>query len=570
MTSRIYLLIALAVMPAFALLAYDHARSLQREAAAAEQQALQSSLLVSAELDQIFKGLFALLLAAAEAPMVRTLEAPICTEYLRRLESINPSAGWIVAADGQGTIRCGRPGVTGSIADRDYFSGALNTNGPAIGSYSIGNVSGVPILPLAHQFETSEGPGVLVVGVRLDWMRRLFADRFSQLPPNSSLTIVDRNGIILVRLPNSAREGQPLSNYQYVVDAPAPGIFRSTAEKNADGIARFLGFAPLDSPPRGVAVAVGFPQNAVLADVRRAAMLNYLLLSLVTILAVAAAVLVGRAFIRRPMKQLLDTVETWGKQDLSARVKPGRGRSEFDQLGRAFNSMADELEAALKHKDILLRELSHRVMNSLQRVSALFRLEAKSFEGPDARARFEHAISRLDAIALVYRRMQTSDGVEAIEFSGFLTELCRDLGVSTDTACVVDAVEQLLPPKQAVSLALIVNELVTNAIKYGEERGDPVVVAFWTTPGQCHLSVRNSGNMPTNAEPKSTGFGRKMIASMVSQLDGELEIKSSGGATEVGVTFPRGPSASVTAEAADRATPAGTASHWRASDQLRF
>lgn len=551
-------------MPAFALLAYDHARSLQREAAAAEQQALQSTLLVSAELDQIFKGLFALLLAAAEAPMVRNLEAPGCSEYLQRLENINPSAGWIVAADGQGTVRCGRAGVTGSIVDRDYFSGALKTNGPTIGSYTIGKASGVPILPLAHQFETSEGPGVLVAGVRLDWMRQLFADRFSQLPPASSLTIVDRNGIILVRLPNSDREGKPLSNYRYVVDAPAPGIFRSTAEANADGIARFLGFAPLDSPPRGVAIAVGFPQDAVLAEVRRAAMLNYLLLGLVTILAVAAAVLVGRSFIGRPMKHLLDTVETWGKQDLSARVETERGRSEFAQLGRAFNAMADELEAALKHKDILLRELSHRVMNSLQTVSALFRLEARSFEGPDARARFEHAIRRLDAIALVYRRMQTTDGVEAIEFSGFLTDLCHDLEVSTDTACVVNAVEHLLPPKQAVSLAVIVNELVTNAIKYGEDRGDPVVVTFWTTPGQSHLSVRNAGNMPANAEPRSTGFGRKMIASMVSQLDGELEIKSGSGTTEIVLTFPRGPNAA-TAEA-DRATPAARPSVAQASD----
>lgn len=100
--------------------------------------------------------------------------------------------------------------------------------------------------------------------------------------------------------------------------------------------------------------------------------------------------------------------------------------------------MADEVEAALKHKDILLCELSHRVMNRLHTVSALFRLEAKSVEDPTARARFDHAVRRLDAIALVYRRMQTTDGVEAIEFSEFLTEICRALAVSTDTPCAVD------------------------------------------------------------------------------------------------------------------------------------
>ena len=117
--TRIYLLIALAVMPAFALLAYDHSRALQREAAESEQQALHSTLLVSAELDQILKGFSTLLRAAAETPMVRNLENPGCTEYLLRLEDINRNAGWIIAADDQSNIKCGRPGPTGTVADRD-------------------------------------------------------------------------------------------------------------------------------------------------------------------------------------------------------------------------------------------------------------------------------------------------------------------------------------------------------------------------------------------------------------------------------------------------------------------
>jgi two-component sensor histidine kinase len=537
--ARIYLLVGIALAPAFALLIFDHYSSLKYQESQAEQQALRSTWLVSSELEQVFRGIESLLRAAAETPMVSKLERKTCSDYLARLERLTPSAGMIVAADDRGIVRCGASGISAVIADRDYFSAALQTDELVVGTYTIGRSSGLPVLPLAIRVQSVDGPAVLVAALRLAWIRKHFAQRFAQLPADSSLTIVDRNGIILVRLPNYDREGQSLANYNYVVNAPEPGTFRSSADKSADGIARFLGFTPLISPPRGVAIAVGYPQGPVLADVRATATRNYILLTLAAILAFIATTLGGRLFIRQPLAALLSTIEKWRNQDLSARVRQTSACTEFDQLGKAFNSMADELQGALKHKDVLLRELSHRVMNSLQMVSALFRMQSRSVQDPAAAEQFDQAIRRIDAIALTYRRMHAIDGEERIEMSAYLSELCSGLERSLmDARCIVKASSLLLPHQQAISVSLIVNELVTNAIKHGGNGREPIVVDLTATAGRCCLRVRNRGNLPDELGGNAKGFGITMIRSMVDQLRGTLEIKSSDGTTEFVISFP--------------------------------
>jgi two-component sensor histidine kinase len=372
----------------------------------------------------------------------------------------------------------------------------------------------------------------------LDWIRKHFAGRFEQLPRNSSLTIVDRNGIILVRLPNFDREGQQLFNYSYVVNAPQPGTFRSTADKNADGIARFLGFMPLSASPQGVAIAVGYPQEPALAEVRAGALRNYTLLAAVAILALGAATLAGQIFISRPLAQLLSTIERYRNGDLKARVARRSKRTEFDQIGDAFNSMADELEAALHHKDVLLRELSHRVMNSLQTISALFRLQSKSIRDSSALVLFEQSIRRIDAVALTYRRMQAFDGVESIEFGAYLSELCSNLEKSVMNArCVVRAVPLQLSPKQAIPLALIVNELVTNAVKHGATCDEPVSVELAGAADWYRLCVTSQGDLPTDYDRRERGFGMKMVSSMVDDLRGTMEVVCADHTTRFIVSF---------------------------------
>jgi two-component sensor histidine kinase len=535
--ARILLLVALAMTPTSALLVFDSYRSLQEREADAEQQALRSARLVSAEVAQIFKGIENFLHAAAHNPVFGDFQNPECTDYLKRLEDINPKLGRFAAADATGQVRCGSTAGLFNISDRTYFNAALNSDGFVVGGYTIERGSGEPILPLAVQFKTVDGSGVLVAGLRLEWLREHFSSIFAAFPARSSLTIVDRDGTMLVRLPNADRAGRPLQNYEFVVHAPQPGVFRSIAEKNADGIARILGFTPIGSLPGGVAIAVGFPEATVLAEARATALRNCVLAAVAAILAFGAAAFAGRTFIHRPMRDLLAVIRRWREGDLSARVPHPSDRSEFDQLAMAFNTMAADLEAALKHKDILFRELSHRIMNSLQTISALFRLQANTMKKPSDAAVFREAIGRIEAIALTYKRMQAAQGVTSIEFAAFLAELCNGLKASVmDGSCVVRAEPLMLVPEEAIPLSLIVNELLTNAVKHGS-RGGPIVVEMKRSADLWRLSVENEGDLPQDYRTRSKGFGTTMISSMVSQLRGTLEVTSVDGKTLFAITF---------------------------------
>jgi two-component sensor histidine kinase len=101
----------------------------------------------------------------------------------------------------------------------------------------------------------------------------------------------------------------------------------------------------------------------------------------------------------------------------------------------------------------------------------------------------------------------------------------------------VEADPILLSPTQAMPLALVVNELVTNAIKHGGPEPS-ITVKLGRSSDGCRLAVRNRGDLPANYKPDATrGFGMRMVRTTVSQLNGHLEAASMAGETEFAVTF---------------------------------
>lgn len=538
---RVYLLVALAVVPAFALVAIIHFQELQQREAAAEAEALRSARLVAGEFEQILQSVARVLSAAAAAPAVTSLDEPGCTTYLRRVQEVIPSAGVTAVAGPDGALHCSA--VTGiSIADRPYFEEVLRSDDLVVGGYTIGRGTGDPVLPLAMRLETAEGPAVIVTGLNLDWVADRFTRRYSEFPPHSSLTIIDRDGTILVRLPNRDREGNQVSLYPFLVESETGGTFRSIAEETADGVARFVGFtSPNEAPALGFSVAVGLPQAPMLAELREKALRNFLLLGLIALLSLAAAAFGGRLFIHKPAAHLLAVIGGWRGRNMSTRATTSGLPRPFAQIGRAFNELAAELEAALQHKDLLLRELNHRMTNSFTTVSSLLRMQSQTISDNESRELFDNAIRRIESLALVYKRMQAVEGVESLDFSAFLHDLCRDLHDSmmeSATPCIVEADNLQLSPAQVTPLTLIVNELVTNALKHGAQQGGPVRVFLLRSKDSCRLAVHNPGALPADYEPGRTqGFGMKMVTAMVRHIEGELEATTTTGETQFTVTF---------------------------------
>jgi two-component sensor histidine kinase len=170
-------------------------------------------------------------------------------------------------------------------------------------------------------------------------------------------------------------------------------------------------------------------------------------------------------------------------------------------------------------------------------MSALFSLQARNLRDPEARAQFSEAVGRINSMALAYRRMHSTEELEAVEFASYLRELCAAISNSLmqDHACQVEADTILLEPQQASSLVLIANELVTNAIKHGT-KNSPVNVTFERTEDRCCLTVRSFGLLPADNDAGS-GFGMQMVTILVNQLDGRLDVSARNGQIEFAVTF---------------------------------
>ncbi len=153
------------------------------------------------------------------------------------------------------------------------------------------------------------------------------------------------------------------------------------------------------------------------------------------------------------MSKLLGAAERLRRGEPAARVDVGNPRSELGRLGEAFNAMAADLGSSLQYKDMLLRELSHRVMNSLQTTASLFMMQAGTMKDAEARGHFDQAVSRINSVALAYRRLHASRGVELVEFAIFIRELCAEPQSSMlpDRSPIkVEADPILLSPDQAM------------------------------------------------------------------------------------------------------------------------
>ncbi len=187
----------------------------------------------------------------------------------------------------------------------------------------------------------------------------------------------------------------------------------------------------------------------------------------------------------------------------------------------------------LAEKEMLLEELNHRVKNSLQITASLLGLQAREIKDPEARRQFAEASGRIGAVALVHERLNRSEASGRVEVGQYLRDLCADLErcfVTPDRlgSIGVAAEHVELAIEQAVPLALIVNELVTNAFKYAypDPRAEAVVAVSLRVVegGAVTLEVEDRGiGLAESFDPEqSTGLGMRLVLALAGQLGGEL------------------------------------------------
>jgi two-component sensor histidine kinase len=228
---------------------------------------------------------------------------------------------------------------------------------------------------------------------------------------------------------------------------------------------------------------------------------------------------------------------TFSADDINFLTGLGNTVARAVELRRAMNAM----EAAFKEKELLIREMNHRIKNNLSLVAAMLSLQARRSTESEVREQLGNAATRVNSFALVHDRLQLfTSSVAKVDAASHFEELCGMLrsllpaGVVLTPKCsgwiLGDCVE---------SLTLIANELVTNAAKYafaGRDKGE-IVLGYRQDGAGWRLWVHDNGHgMPPEPESRSAkSFGKQLVATLVSRVNAEIAYASDRG-TKVDVS----------------------------------
>jgi two-component sensor histidine kinase len=223
-------------------------------------------------------------------------------------------------------------------------------------------------------------------------------------------------------------------------------------------------------------------------------------------------------------------------------------QSAANLLGMALERRQRELnlEAALERHQFLIKEMNHRVKNSLGIVAGLLRLQARGLEDAAFKAQLEEAARRVGAVARAHDQLFQTPEVEWLDVGRYIEAICRDLdGSFAGWDIQVEAEPRIVfSTDRAISAALIVNELIANAVKHahpGGEAGRVRVRVAGAGETEILISVRDDGDgLPSGFElGKTRGLGMRIVSALVEQIKGVLTIVEHKPGVEFVVIAPR-------------------------------
>jgi len=230
-------------------------------------------------------------------------------------------------------------------------------------------------------------------------------------------------------------------------------------------------------------------------------------------------------------------------------------RDQFGEIeySRAFlidvtgRRRAEEaMKTALQEKEVLLREINHRVKNNLQIISSLISLQSQDIQDEQALSSLRVSQERIQAMALVHEMLQQSDDLARIDVGEYIKRLADDFRISYGLASrnvnlIIDVDNILLGVDTAIPCGVIINELVSNSLKHAfpEDRVGEIVISFKELDGQYTMIFKDDGvGLPEDLDiGNPASLGLTIVNALTGQLNGAIDLGRNGG-TEIRITFP--------------------------------
>jgi two-component sensor histidine kinase len=226
-------------------------------------------------------------------------------------------------------------------------------------------------------------------------------------------------------------------------------------------------------------------------------------------------------------------------------LKQAMIRKARDDAEAEVHASRDRYAALAAEREVLLREVNHRVGNSLQIIASLLHLQANSSTQDGVKAALTNAMGRVAAVAQVHRRLYTSHDLKSVLLNQYLEALLEDLRRSAEgnkmSRLTLKAEPIEIDPDRAVAIGIIVNELVMNAVKYAYPDGaGPIHIVLNAQGDDLELSIADDGvGLNVKTDPRSTGMGQRIVTAMAQKLDASVERDPNHAGTRIVLRFRR-------------------------------
>ncbi len=516
MKKRLFLLAAAALAPGVGLLAINEVTYRAEREREVHRMAQQASRQAASEIERLIEGMDGLLIAVAANAAVSAADPQACGMALAAVAASVPSIRVIFLMSAEGRVVCDSAGSSAGqdMSDRSYWKEALTADRSVVGEYTQSRITETAVLPIARAIRDNQGAprAVLATGIRLDWLGERLRER--GVAPSGALTVADRNGVILARHPAPERfVGTRIPDgFQHLVRAARPGTLDLVSQ---DGEARIVGYQPVGLPVPGIYVSAGLARSEAFAAIDRSSLIGAIIVGLGAILTFAAAWFVGNAFVRRPIMRINDVLAAWRRGESQRRTGMRTAHGELESVGHAVDELLDELalreEAAARageQRDLLTRELGHRVKNLLTVLQAIARQTFGPYvDAERSRIFSERVVALSSALDVLLSDEQREGSVAEVVATTLRPHVDRMSRIQTSGPLV------RLSGKVALALSMIVHELSTNALKYGALRdGNGVVKIEWTLDANGRFSfLWRECDGPPVIPPDRHGFGSRLI-----------------------------------------------------------
>ena len=434
---RLLLLLGVAVLPLLAVEVRNEFELRTDRVREVHQSARHYLSLIEAEQERLVDNIRQVLATLVQTNALRNgLEAE-CGGLLNRLRSAYPDYIEFFASDTQGVVRCGtQPEAIGvNIGDRAHVREAQASSRFVVGERIARRSAPGMALPFALPILDDNGSlrGIATATLDAEWLTRFLNDK--PLPPGGSFLLADRSGTVVAHAPVDVKDRALMPAMHQHLNAREPGTIEVT--DGASGRVHVIAFSPVGAGQEDLFMAVSIDKAAALEPIDAAMRRSIAMIATIAGVTLLMVLWGGARLLRQPVEALVGATERWRSGDLSARSGLAHDRSEIGTLGRAFDAMADDLQA----KAVIEAEahaLAHRMADVLGATTdGVFEIDADwRITFMNDRARFLIAEGRdltgrrlLDAFpeaegtVFTERYRYAMDSGEPVEFEGYFAPL---------------------------------------------------------------------------------------------------------------------------------------------------